>query len=283
MRAIKMHWANFLVIVSIMFVLGLVVGSLFILHQRKPDGEERFYPEAIAREIPARAIAAELAGPIKTFEEIKSPKLIKKIDPLYPEEAQKARVEGNVLLRVRTDRHGRVKRIKVLKSVPLLDQAALAAIYQWEYEPLAVNDKPQSAVFNVSARFKLTADKPEIVTETRFEGVVLGTIVEGVIDEGIQLPPVRVKGDIKPPRLIRKIEPVYPEEARETGTAGDVILEVHTDIYGRVKRINVLRSVDPLLDEAALKAVYQWVYEPMIVDGIPREAIFTHIVSFKLK
>ncbi len=283
MRAIKIHWVNLLVIISIIFVLELVVGFLFIPHQKKPDGEECFYPEAIAREIPARAIVAEVAEPNKIFEGIKSPKLTKKIDPLYPEEAQKAGVEGSVLLRVRTDRHGRVKRIRVLESVPLLNQAAIDAVYQWVYEPLLVYDKPQSAVFKVSARFKLTDEKPVIVTENRYEGVILGTIVEGVIDEGIQLTPVRVKGGIKPPRLIKKIEPEYPKEARETGTEGNVVLEAHTDIYGRVKRINVLRSLDPLLDEAASKAVFQWKYEPMIVEGIPREAIFVLSVSFKLK
>ena len=155
MRAIKMHWANFLVIVFIIFVLGLVVGFLFLPHQRKPDGEERFYPEAIAREIPARAIAAEIAEPIKTFEDIKSPKLIKKIEPLYPEEAHKAGVEGTVLLRARTDRHGRVKRIKVLKSVPLLDQAAIDAVYQWVYEPMIVEGIPREAVFALTVSFKL--------------------------------------------------------------------------------------------------------------------------------
>ncbi|MCR4395556.1 MAG: energy transducer TonB [Candidatus Saccharicenans sp.] len=93
---------------------------------------------------------------------------------------------------------------------------------------------------------------------------------------------VRAMGDIAPPKIIKKVEPVYPEEARRAGVEGIVILEVTTDKFGRVAAVRVLRSVPPL-DQAAIEAVKQWVYEPVIIDGEPRPIIFTVNVTFKLK
>jgi protein TonB len=61
-----------------------------------------------------------------------------------------------------------------------------------------------------------------------------------------------------------------------------VIIEAVTDIYGRVQHVKVLRSI-PLLDQAAVDAVRQWVYEPMIINGRPRGVIFTVTVTFKLQ
>ncbi|MGB9906016.1 MAG: energy transducer TonB [Candidatus Saccharicenans sp.] len=94
--------------------------------------------------------------------------------------------------------------------------------------------------------------------------------------------PVRAIGEIKPPRLVRRVEPVYPEIARQARKEGVVILEATTDIYGRVQSVRVLRS-EPFLDEAAIEAVRQWIYEPMIINGRPRAVTFTVTVFFKLQ
>ena len=88
-------------------------------------------------------------------------------------------------------------------------------------------------------------------------------------------------GEVKPPRLVRRVEPLYPEIARQARVEGVVILEATTDEYGRVRNIRVLRSI-PLLDQAALEAVRGWVYEPMVINGRPRAVVFTVTVRFKL-
>jgi len=93
---------------------------------------------------------------------------------------------------------------------------------------------------------------------------------------------VRAVGDIKPPKLIKKVEPIYPEEAKKAKIQGTVILELTTDIYGRVKNAKVLESI-PELDQAAIDAVKQWVYEPALIDGKPKGVIFTVTVTFHLK
>jgi protein TonB len=63
---------------------------------------------------------------------------------------------------------------------------------------------------------------------------------------------------------------------------GVVIFEATTDVYGRVIGVKVLRSI-PLLDQAAVDAVRQWVYEPMVINGRPRPVVFTVTVTFQLK
>jgi len=93
---------------------------------------------------------------------------------------------------------------------------------------------------------------------------------------------VEVKGDIKPPKLIRKVSPRYPKEAAESKVEGIIILQARTDIYGRVQDVKVIKGKDPLLKEAAKEAVKQWVYEPLVINGEPREVVFTTTVSFEL-
>ena len=95
-------------------------------------------------------------------------------------------------------------------------------------------------------------------------------------------PVVRAAGDVKPPRLVKRIEPDYPALAREARIEGIVILEATTDVYGRVVSVRVLRPV-PWLDEAAVAAVRQWVYEPLMLNGRPRPVTFTVTVRFVLK
>jgi protein TonB len=97
-----------------------------------------------------------------------------------------------------------------------------------------------------------------------------------------KLPPIRAEGPISPPQIVKQVEPIYPEVARQGRVEGIVILEITTDIYGRVMNLKVLRSI-PLLDQAAIEAVKQWVYEPLIIEGKPRGCIFTATVRFTLK
>lgn len=107
-------------------------------------------------------------------------------------------------------------------------------------------------------------------------------IIFGVAETEVLKDAVRATGEIKPPKLIKKVDPVYPEEARKERIEGVVILEVTTDHFGRVADIKVLKSV-PQLDQAAIEAVKQWEYEPLIIDGRPRPVIFTVTVSFRLR
>jgi protein TonB len=81
--------------------------------------------------------------------------LIKKVDPVYPEAARKAGIQGIVLLEATTDEQGNVAAVRVLKSIPELDQAAIDALKQWKYEPVIVEGKPKGVAFTVTINFRL--------------------------------------------------------------------------------------------------------------------------------
>lgn len=87
---------------------------------------------------------------------------------------------------------------------------------------------------------------------------------------------------VRSPRLIKKIVPVYPQLALKVRREANIILEAVTDIYGKVKKVRIV-SGDFLLNEAAVNAIKQWIYEPYIINGIPQPVKFTVTISFRLK
>ena len=94
-------------------------------------------------------------------------------------------------------------------------------------------------------------------------------------------PVVRVGGPIKEPTKIKSVAPVYPDAAKQAGVQGVVILECTISPRGDVSEVKVLRGI-PLLDQAAVDAVKQWVYTPTLLNGVPVPVIMTVTVNFKL-
>jgi protein TonB len=94
--------------------------------------------------------------------------------------------------------------------------------------------------------------------------------------------PVRVGGQIKEPQLVRRIEPVYHPLAVRANVQGTVILEAIVDKEGRVAEVRVLRSAHRLLDEAAVEAVREWRYVPLVLNGIPERFVLTVVLTFNL-
>lgn len=86
---------------------------------------------------------------------------------------------------------------------------------------------------------------------------------------------------VSKPKLIRRVEPNYPQVALRSRIQGTVLLEAATDIKGYVARVNVING-HPLLSPAAVEAVRKWVYEPYIINGYPKPVIFTVSVQFRL-
>jgi protein TonB len=92
---------------------------------------------------------------------------------------------------------------------------------------------------------------------------------------------VRAGGSVPPPRPVKHVDPVYPEDAKAAGVSGVVIMEIEVGTRGSVVDAKILRSI-PLLDQAALDAVYQWQYEPTTLDGEPVDVLLTVTVNFSL-
>jgi protein TonB len=88
---------------------------------------------------------------------MKTPRLARRVEPEYPEVAQRAAIEGIVILEATVGEDGRVDGVKVLRSQSLLEQAAIAAVKQWQYEPLIWNGRPTPFVLTVTLSFNLAA------------------------------------------------------------------------------------------------------------------------------
>ncbi|MEX1128872.1 MAG: energy transducer TonB [Vicinamibacterales bacterium] len=93
--------------------------------------------------------------PVRVGGTIKEPKNIKRVAPVYPPEAQAAGVSGMVILEVLIGGDGRVSDAKVLRSIPLLDQAAIDSVLQWEYTPTLLNGVPVPVMMTVTVNFTL--------------------------------------------------------------------------------------------------------------------------------
>ena len=94
--------------------------------------------------------------------------------------------------------------------------------------------------------------------------------------------PVRVGGQIQAPALMRKVDPIYPDVAVSARIRGVVILEANVDQDGRVLDVKVLRTANRLLDDAAITAVRQWQYRPLILNGAPQPFVLTVVLTFNL-
>ena len=88
--------------------------------------------------------------------DVSAPKRVSTTDPQYTEIARKARVEGIVIIEATIGPSGQVQEAKVLRSIPLLDAAALDAVKQWEFTPTLLNGVPVPVIMTVTVQFTLS-------------------------------------------------------------------------------------------------------------------------------
>ena len=95
------------------------------------------------------------AGPVKVADLPVPPHKIVDVRPIYPEPARAARIEGLVVMEAVLDPTGHVTQLRVIRSVPLLDQAAMNAVRQWRYTPTMYYGKPVSVLMTITINFTL--------------------------------------------------------------------------------------------------------------------------------
>lgn len=83
------------------------------------------------------------------------PEVITKVNPVYPEMAREANVDGTVMVQALVGKDGKVHDVRVVKSIPLLDQSAQDAVRQWIFKPALANNKPVAVWVGVPVRFSL--------------------------------------------------------------------------------------------------------------------------------
>ena len=98
---------------------------------------------------------APVVAPVRVGGNIKAPQKIKDVKPVYPPIAQSARVQGVVIIEATIGVNGTVEEAKVLRSIPLLDAAALDAVRQWQFTPTLLNGVPVPVIMTVTVNFTL--------------------------------------------------------------------------------------------------------------------------------
>jgi len=199
----------------------------------------------------ALGVAAAGASPLLAQEEplaagsegIPVPKKTKHVQPTYPQEALTQGVRGIVILDIVVDAQGKIESTGVVRSVPGLDEAAIAAARQWEYEPTRVNGKPVRVRITVPVVFSLAL--PQLARQ-----------------DGI-------------PELRQGVSPAWPAGADGGGlTAAEVTLEPD----GRVGSARVLDGGAPW-SGALLAALKTWRFAPPPDDAVLSFRVEAEFVS----
>ena len=180
---------------------------------------------ALACLIASSALAED--APKTAGSDVPVPKRTKLILPEYPPDAQAQGIRGIVILEIVIDTEGRVVSADVVRSIPGLDQAAITAVKQWEYEPSSLDGKAVSVRLTVPITFALKL--PEIGRE------------EGV------------------PELRQGVTPIYP--AGRSKDRASVTADITLDAEGQVADALVTNGESPWM-EAVLQAVRTWRFGP---------------------
>ncbi|MEO5897444.1 MAG: energy transducer TonB [Vicinamibacterales bacterium] len=102
--------------------------------------------------LPPPAARVEL---YRTGGHIRNPEKTRHVSPIYPPIAVANRVEGAVRIEAVIGTDGRVQNASIVKSIPLLDQAALAAVRQWRFTPTTLNGVAVPVIMTVTVNFTL--------------------------------------------------------------------------------------------------------------------------------
>ncbi len=184
---------------------------------------------------PAQAAAgAQPAAKENAYAEIQP---VTRVRPVYPVEAKKAGIQGLVTLRVTINKDGSVNDIRVLSGHPQLVKPALEAVQQWRYAP-----SEKAVITDVTINF---------------------TLAKGGGAAPAQQAPRETPSLAKTaPKLVTKVNPIYPSEAKKAGIQGIVVLRATIERDGSVSKLEVLRG-NPQLVKAAIEAVQKWRYAPV--------------------
>ena len=96
-----------------------------------------------------------LHGPLRISGTIRPPRKIKDVKPLYPQIAVLQKARGTVVIEITIGTDGKVQDARLVHSDPQLDEAALVAVRQWEYEPTRVNGILVALIMTVVVNFTI--------------------------------------------------------------------------------------------------------------------------------
>ncbi|MGA3213864.1 MAG: energy transducer TonB, partial [Terriglobales bacterium] len=246
---------------------------------------------------PAARIVAP--GDTTTLELIKAP------PALYPEEAVREGIQGQVWMRVLISATGKVEKVQLLSGNPLLAEAAVSTAKKYRFKPYIKNGKPTELWTKIPLDFYFS-DKIVDLSKNTFSGQVTPSTAgsaaspavsdvtapsapigdsasAGTAASSASAPSrVTVTEQESESRLTHQIAPFYPHPARRNHVEGTVSLKAVIGKDGRIASLTPI-SGPPDLIPATIGAVEQWRYRPYLQGGKPAEMETVITVNFSLK
>jgi TonB family protein len=177
--------------------------------------------------------------------------------PLYSDEARSRGIEGLVTISVHIEADGHVSGARVLRGLGFgLDQNALVALRQWRFRPGTRAGSPVATSAEIDVEFSLRNEA-----------------VNAVVANDMA---TRVGPGITPPRAVR----AFGLWGRRSTRSGTVVLDVVLQEDGTPRIVRILHSLDPELDEGAVRNFSQWRFSPAMKNGRPVKVRLNAEVTF---
>ncbi len=129
------------------------------IREEEPDRDLDFVPdENLILGVPDAPPPPEPEGPLRFVVggKITEPEKLSGPNPIYPEAARRARIQGVVVLECIIGKDGAVQSVKVLRGLPLgLTESAVDAVNKWKFKPSTLNNKPVEVLYILTVRFNL--------------------------------------------------------------------------------------------------------------------------------
>jgi TonB family protein len=227
-------------------------------------------PPAPVMKVPA----GKPSGPQRVSSGTLAGNLISKVDPVYPDDAKAARVQGVVVLRAVIAKDGTIEKLTYISGPPPLVVSAIEAVQQWKYKPYLLNGEPTEVETTINVNYT-------------FEGAASLTEQDHGWAQAEQeyrdlLSAKQVGNGVSAPVLTHQVPPEYTPEARQAKTEGIVLVNLFVDGNGVPRIVHVVRGVGNGLDEKAMEAVKQYRFKPAMEDGKPVAVEMNVEVNFKI-
>jgi len=253
--------------VGVLFGVMLAPAGLLQAQSSEPGS----MPEQNAPGQAAVAVQPKPVGPARISGGVMAGQIVTKVTPAYPVKARAKGIGGTVVLHAIIGRGGAIERLTVVSGPDLLQAAALDAVRQWVYKPYLLNGEPTEVDTTIMVNFSMGSGPaaPDHLQST-----------QEAPGDGIQPQRmIRVSGGVLAGNVLTKVDPRYPEQARQAGVGGTVVLLIMVSKDGVPTHLELV-SGPPVLGDAAIDAVRQWRYRPYLLNGEPVEVQSTVSLMF---
>jgi TonB family protein len=199
--------------------------------------------------------------------------LVNAVEPLYPLDAVKQKLQGTVMLKAVVSESGEIEDLSVVSGDPMLVEAATFAVRKWKFKPFVKGGQAVRVPISIPFDFIIVDDKN---SDKKTPDETTRTTADPTAIKIIWIPAEASQHWIK-----QKKEPSYPAIAKTLHVQGVVFLAVVVGKLGEVRQISIL-SGDPLLVDTCVDAIKQWRYQPYELNGQPVEIQTEVEVHFSL-